>query len=454
MKSPVKTLPEPALLKNLTADWVKNFSENRKEPPWLTTIRLEAFAQYLKLPFPDLKDEKWKRTNLSSIPWDQLKFQATASKPAAGLEDQIQGNGPALEPAVDGRQPARFIWDFNLGFSIQLSSILQKKGVEWMPLESAVRNREEKIRPAWEKAVAKAAASKFQSLLLALANAGTCLFIAKGAQIRTPLHQLFKGAGSMESQFLINFVFVEEEASLQIWEETVPADGKEDSISLLMTQTILELGANSNTQVFILQNWERNCAHFQFQEISQGADSRFNSVVVAMGGRIYHGESSLNVIGERAENKILGVLFGDENQNFENFINQNHLGRRTVSDIQFRGALKGESKSFFSGLIYIDPKAQQSDAYQSCKFLILSSGARADAIPNLEILADDVKCSHGAAVGPVDEEQKFYLETRGINPRDAEKIVVQGFVEPVIAAVPDPATQQRLRNFIEEKMER
>ncbi len=96
--------------------------------------------------------------------------------------------------------------------------------------------------------------------------------------------------------------------------------------------------------------------------------------------------------------------------------------------------------------------AQKSDAFQSCKSLLLSRDAKADAIPNLEILADDVKCSHGAAVGPVDEEQKFYLETRGVPPMEAEKIIVQGFFEPVISELPSEKEQEQLRSFIESKL--
>jgi Fe-S cluster assembly protein SufD len=160
----------------------------------------------------------------------------------------------------------------------------------------------------------------------------------------------------------------------------------------------------------------------------------------------------LRLQGKGAENKILGVLFGDGQQTFENWVTQLHTAPNTTSDIQYRGALKGSAKSFFSGMVAIAKEAQQSDAYQSSKSLLLSTDARADAIPNLEILADDVKCSHGAAVGPVDEEQKFYLQTRGIPVGEAEEMIVQGFFEPVIAAIDSEAERDRLRLFIEEKL--
>jgi Fe-S cluster assembly protein SufD len=105
-------------------------------------------------------------------------------------------------------------------------------------------------------------------------------------------------------------------------------------------------------------------------------------------------------------------------------------------------------------MVSIEKQAQQSDAYQAAKYLLLSKDARADAIPNLEILADDVKCSHGAAVGPVDEDQKYYMQTRGIPPLQAEDIIVEGFFEPVLAELPSEAVQERLRTFVEEKLHR
>jgi Fe-S cluster assembly protein SufD len=216
--------------------------------------------------------------------------------------------------------------------------------------------------------------------------------------------------------------------------------------------TLLALKENAKAAFYNLQHWDSRTWHFQFLDVRQAAFSKFNAVTVAVGGRVFRSETNMHLHGQGAENKMLGVLFGEADQNFENWITQNHSAIKTVSDIQYRGALKGSAHSFFSGLVSITKEAQQSNAYQSAKTLLLSREARADAIPNLEILADDVQCSHGAAVGPVDEDQKFYLQSRGIEPRQAEEIIIEGFLEPVIAEVPSPIVQEQLRNFIEEKI--
>jgi len=189
------------------------------------------------------------------------------------------------------------------------------------------------------------------------------------------------------------------------------------------------LGANAHAAIYSIEQWDINTVHLKFDEVTQKADSKLNTIAVAMGGRIFRNQTTINLAGRGAENKVLGLLFGSTNQSFENWIIQNHTAPNTTSDIQYRGALDGSAKFFLSGLISIKKQAQRSDAYQSVKNLLLSSSAKAEAIPNLEILADDVKCSHGAAVGPVDEEQKFYLQTRGIPPKKAEEMIIQGFFD-------------------------
>jgi Fe-S cluster assembly protein SufD len=250
------------------------------------------------------------------------------------------------------------------------------------------------------------------------------------------------------AHFLINFVIIDEGAEAHVWEEL------EGSAAFVSSFTSVHLGDNAKGGFYYLQEWSDQTAHFQFQDITQGAYSKFNAVAVEVGGRIFHNETTVNLKGTGAENKVLGLLFGEGNQNFENWVTQNHIATKTTSDIQYRGALKGFSKSFFSGMVSIEKQAQQSDAYQAAKYLLLSKDARADAIPNLEILADDVKCSHGAAVGPVDEDQKYYMQTRGIPPLQAEDIIVEGFFEPVLAELPSEAVQERLRTFVEEKLHR
>ncbi len=389
----------PTIL-DITGPSLASLSKERKEPAWLSQLRLKALENYAALPWPGPRDEKWKRTQLDTIPWKTLR-----------------------------------------------GSVLPEKGEGWVSLETALAKNPEAIRQAWEAAVEGAKTNKFLSLTLALAFGGSCLFVEKGARLKTRLESSVCRDG-FSAHFSVRFVFVEEGAEVQLWEEL------NGTTAFVSTFTSIHIKDNAQLSLYHLQNWDDQTVHFQFQDIRQEAHSKLSAIEVAVGGRIFRNETSLNLQGRGAENKVLGVLFGESKQNFENWIVQHHTAPQTTSDIQYRGALKGESHSFFSGMVYIGKEAQQSDAYQGSKSLLLSQGAKADAIPNLEILADDVKCSHGAAVGSVDEDQKYYLQTRGVTPEMAEEIIVEGFFEPVISEVPSEPMQEKLRNFVEEKLHR
>lgn len=387
------TLTTSITWKDISTSWLTSASKARKEPSWLLTLRLEAFKQYEALPWPAKNDERWKRSDLNSMKWDEQELSFNEAPPQKG----------------------------------------------WLTLAAGLKENPTLVQNAWEAAVKTAQNNKFLSFIVATASEGSCLFVPKGKTVNVPLKP--------QGPLYLNFIFSDEDSHVYLWEELA------GGTAFVGSYTGIHLNPNAEVNIYRLQHWNDKTVHLNFEEIRQAERSKINSVAVAVGAQIAHHESTIYLEGTGAENKVLGVLFGDKKQNFVNRITQNHLSPKTTSDIQYRGALKGSSKSFFSGMVYIAKEAQQSDAYQSAKSLLLSEDARADAIPNLEILADDVKCSHGAAVGPVDEDQKYYLQTRGVRPADAEEIIIQGFFEPVIAAVPSTEVQEKLRTFIEEKID-
>jgi Fe-S cluster assembly protein SufD len=384
-------------LKDISLAWLAAASKDNKEPMWLTELRQLAFANYTALPFPGPKDDKWKRADLPALKFDAIEWSGSQS--------------PAQK--------------------------------DWLTLSDAIRQRSDLLEDAWRKAVEGARRDKFLSLILAVSQNAAFLIVPKGQKISVTLNT--------QNQFQINFLFIEEDAEVTVWEHQ---EGSPSKSGFVGSCGLFYVGDNAQANFYTFQNWNPDTVHFHYQNLYQFTRSRLNSVAVQVGGRISHHETNIYLSGSGAENKVLGVLFGDKKQNFENFVTQNHTAKQTTSDIQYRMALDGASKSFFSGTVYISKDAQKSDAFQSAKALLLSKDARADAIPNLEILADDVRCSHGAAVGSVDEDQKYYLQTRGIRPLDAEKLVIQGFIEPVIEAVPSPEMQEKIHAFIEEKLKR
>ncbi len=147
-----------------------------------------------------------------------------------------------------------------------------------------------------------------------------------------------------------------------------------------------------------------------------------------------------------------GFYFSDGEQHFDHDTSQNHLARRTSSDLLFKGALKGNSRSVWQGMVYVAEGAQKTDGYQANRNLLLSENARADSIPGLEISADDVRCSHGATVGKIDPEPLFYLLSRGISKVDAERLVVEGFFDPIMQRIPFEGVRARFQAAIKDKL--
>jgi Fe-S cluster assembly protein SufD len=147
-----------------------------------------------------------------------------------------------------------------------------------------------------------------------------------------------------------------------------------------------------------------------------------------------------------------GFYFTDGQQHLDFDTQQNHMAPHTTSDLLFKGALVGSSRAVWQGMIYVAPGAQKTDGYQANRNLVLSKNARADSIPGLEILADDVRCTHGATVGKIDPEQIFYLLSRGISKQDATRLVVEGFFDPVMQRIPFEGVRNRFAQEILEKL--
>jgi Fe-S cluster assembly protein SufD len=181
-------------------------------------------------------------------------------------------------------------------------------------------------------------------------------------------------------------------------------------------------------------------------------DGSIDWIFGAIGTRLTKNFSDLDLVGQGARGRMSGFYFTDGHQHLDHDTQQNHMAPHTTSDLLFKGALKGNSRSVWQGMIYVAPEAQQTDGYQANRNLILSSNARADSIPGLEILADDVRCSHGATVGKIDPDLVFYLRSRGIPMEDAERLVVEGFFEPIMDRIPFDGVKSRFRRAIESKM--
>jgi Fe-S cluster assembly protein SufD len=243
-----------------------------------------------------------------------------------------------------------------------------------------------------------------------------------------------------------------ENAEVVIVDELHSDDFDVQTLANGATEIFAEEGARVNW--VRVQGWGANTVHLATDRLIAGRDARITTLNLTLGAEIARSDIQCVLQKPGAHVDMLGLYITDETQHFDHETLQDHVAPHASSNLLFKGALRGKGRSVFRGLIRVHPGAQRTDAYQTNRNLILSNDARADSLPNLEIAADDVRCSHAATVGQLDEEEIFYLLSRGIGKREAVRLVVFGFFAEVLDQLPDSldGVRQELVGTIERKL--
>jgi Fe-S cluster assembly protein SufD len=227
-----------------------------------------------------------------------------------------------------------------------------------------------------------------------------------------------------------------------------------DVSALVVPVTELDVAPAGRLRYLLVQELGPRVWQLAHQEASGARDSFVHASAVALGGDYARLRQDARLVGQGASSELLAVYFGEDNQMHDFRTMQDHVAPRTTSELLFKGAVEDHAHGVYSGLIRIRREGQKSDARQTNRNLVLSEGAHADSVPNLEIEADDVKCSHATAVGPIDDAERFYVESRGIPPEKAERLIVLGFFGEVFERMPVPALTPALRAAVAEKLQR
>jgi Fe-S cluster assembly protein SufD len=288
-------------------------------------------------------------------------------------------------------------------------------------------------------------------LAAALANHGVLVYVPRGVQVEQPLHSILWGPGSGLAHFSHVMVWLEDDASLTYVHETAsPTEPQGQTLHSGIVE--IHVGAGASLRFVELQSWGEHVWNFSHERARVSKDGNLDWVFAAVGTRLTKNFSDLDLIGEGSTGRMSGFYFTDGVQHMDHDTQQNHMAPHTTSDLLFKGALKDRSRSVWQGMIYVAPGAQKTDGYQANRNITLSSKARADSIPGLEIMADDVRCTHGATVGKIDPEEIFYLQSRGLPYDLAERLIVEGFFDPIMQRVPFEGVRTRLEESISQKM--
>ena len=400
-----------------------------------------AWQTFQELKIPTLADEAWRRTDIHGLALELLKIDQN--------ETMVPISAELLEPLTDIRHGGQIILTKE-STQISLEKSLKDKGVIFTDLQTAYREVPELVEKILGKLI-KPEDDKFGALAAAMAKRGTFLYVPKGVKVETPLHSLFWASGTNTAFFSHYLVYVDEGAEVTYVHESSSPEGIEGQS---MHSGLMEIfvGREAKLTFVELQSWGENIWNFTHERINVERDASVDWIFGALGSHLTKNFSDLNLVGEGSTGKMSGFYFTRGKQHLDHDTQQNHLAPHTTSDLLFKGALVGESRSVWQGMIYVAPNASKTDGYQANRNLVLDRHARADSIPGLEILTDDVRCTHGATVGKIDPEQIFYLETRGLHRTDAERLIVEGFFDPIMQRIPFEGVKNRFQRAIVEKM--
>jgi FeS assembly protein SufB len=436
-----------ALATGFTRDAVVELSRQRGEPEWMLQKRLEAWEIYEKTPAPlGRRGDLGTLKTLANFKFQQLNPYVPTEE--GKLPTAIE---QSLQEALVNERTGLIVQHNSSVVHTELVEALQQQGVILTDLTTAVREHPELVQQYFMTTCVPVDASKYTALHAAFWSAGFFLYVPKEVEIENPvLAQVWLDAASA-GIFSHTLIIAEELSSVRFVQEYVSsvASGQPSLLS-----DVVEVYAKNEARVEFsnVQDLDQNTWNITNKNAIYDKDGSVTFVMADLGAKLSHATIGAGLHGNGSAGELVGVFFTDHDQRYSINTLSDHAALSTNAETLVKGVLTDASRVEFDGMIRVRPKAQQTASFLSAHGLLLSKKARAEFIPGLEIAANEVSASHGATSGQIDEEQLFYLMVRGIHRSEAERIVVQGFFEPVLQRIPLENLRVRLRRSIVRRM--
>jgi Fe-S cluster assembly protein SufD len=384
--------------------------------------RTDLLERYRSLPLPTTKDEHWRFTDLAGFdPDDWSGDGATSAPPALSLLDldvgavaQVDETGIRIEGAPEGIRFEPLPEDHEL-----LGSLV-----------------------GWDE--------KFAAHNAAMWTNGLLVQVPKGVVVDKPLYVRIANASEGGALFWRLLVVAEPESRFTLIEEYTSASPELSSYSNAAVEIVVQDAAR--VEYVSVQNFSRATWHFASHHARVERDAELDWVAAGFGSGKGKIRIQNDLAGPGATSRVTGAYFADGTQHLDYDTFQEHIAPNTTSDFAFKGVLRDEARAVWRGMIRVEQDAQKTNAYQENRNLLLSKTAHADSIPGLEILANDVRCTHGATLGQVDRDQLFYLMTRGLSRSEAERLIVRGFFQDVLDRVDLEPVREALAAALEARI--
>jgi Fe-S cluster assembly protein SufD len=409
-----------------------------------TPGQAEAWEKFAELPMPVRTDENWRFANVKDL---DLTSYSRALPLGDATDDELLSRSRGLT-TVAGRMV--FANDRLLAHET-LSDGLRQKGVIWLPVEQAAEAHPDLFRRHFMREEAILGGRKFAALHASQVRAGTFLYVPRGVEIDLPIEAFHWLHGANGSVFPHTLIIAEDMAKVTVLDHYESADDAAPGLACAVND--LWLGAGAQVTYVCVQNWSRQTLAFQMNSTVIGRDAHAKALFTQLGSRHVRSESVSHLRGQGGRSDMLAVTIADDSQEVDARTFQIHEAANTSSDLLYKNSLDDTARTIFSGLIRVNPGAHKTDAYQKVRNLLLSDEAEANSAPGLEIEADDVRCSHGATSGQIDEEELFYLMSRGISRKESQKLVVFGFLQEAIDRIGNEAIAARLGDMVHAKFD-
>ncbi len=410
-------------------------------PDWFRELQATAWEEFEGEPLPTRTDELWRFSSVKNLVLDGYV-----------APPEFSGDPSALTAARALSNPAgRIVFANEALVSAELiNPTLQGAGVIFTTLADALEKHSDRLREYFMAQSARLGSAKFAALHRSLVQAGTFLWIPRGVEIQEPFEVFHLVQGDWTAVFPHTLIIAEDNSRVTFLEHFVSANPEDRGFACGVNDLVLKPG--SKLTYVSIQEWSKKFVSVQVNSTVAAKDSSALNLALNFGGKYSRLESISRMVDNGARSDMLALTVARGEQEFDQRTLQDHQKPDTTSDLLYKNALHDQSRTIFSGLIKVEPGAHRTDAYQKVRNLLLSDDAEANSMPGLEILADGVRCTHGATSGQVEPEELFYLKSRGIDDLAAKRLIARGFLNEVVDRLPAEQFSEYLHQQIEARL--
>lgn len=406
-------------------------------PAWFRDQQAAALADYEATPAPTRKDEPWRFSNIKEL-------DLTAFQPAG----QVESEGRLITNSVGMPEyAAKLVFGNNVLLHQDTERL--PDGVVLKSLEVAAVENEELFRKYFMAQPVELGSHKYAALHKASLASGTLLYVPKNTEVVLPIEVFHWVEGENASVFPHTLIICGENSKVTVIDRFKSADNKR-AFACGVNDLHLERGAQL-TYVAV-QEWSGETLAFHLNSTIVGRDASSLALNINFGGSFVRGESLSRLVGEGGRSDMLSLNPVDGQRYIDQRTLQDHVAPHAASDLLYLNSLDDSARTIFAGLIKVQEGAHKTDAYQKVRNLMLSDEAEANSMPGLEILADDVRCTHGATAGEISEDELFYMEARGIRKSAGRRLILNGFFQSLLGRLNSPSLRENLGELVARKL--